>query len=551
MAYIGGGVPGDLEAWEKEYGQYITQGLAGLTHFQRMAILMSVGLVTAIEISNRLSINVILPDMQGNVAASSDTISWVLILYNLGFLCSIALTAWLTRVFGARRHFLLCIALYSAGAIGSFLSPHNLTTLLIARVVMGFGGGAFLVRTVILAGLMFPGRSRLIAVTWLYVELVIFQVAYPIVMGAIDDAFHWNTAFLLDFPFLILGVILILKFLPGGRLVRPKGNAGLDLWGAGFLISALILFQIAMSRGERDLWFQSPLIDGCLAGAVLFFVLFLWWDSRLENQDVVLHLRTMWRQIPLRASFSIIMILGAIMGAGLYVVPQYLRHVQDYNAAQTGAFISLYCGGLGIGLPIALRLLVPRWGGRHTIALGMLLLIATCITFLYIWTPDTPGIILGPLLFLQGFSVAPVLVGASNVATSTAALADLSEVDTTYFFVRQLGNTLGVTAATVIFDRRMTFHSSRLLDKANRLDPTVHSTLSQYANLIAHRGGPNSNPALGALQLFQGQVITQSQLLSYIDVYFCLGVLCVVGLILLAIARISRAEAALARFHFW
>ena len=37
-----------------------------------MTILLSVGLVTAIEISNRLSVNVLLPDMQGNVAASAD-----------------------------------------------------------------------------------------------------------------------------------------------------------------------------------------------------------------------------------------------------------------------------------------------------------------------------------------------------------------------------------------------------------------------------------------------------------------------------------------------
>src|SRR5664279_4568399 len=104
MSYLGANVPGGAEAWEKEYGQFISEGLARLSHFQRMAILMSVGIITAIEISNRISINVILPDMEGNVAASSDTISWVLILYNLGFLCSLALTAWLTRVFGARRH---------------------------------------------------------------------------------------------------------------------------------------------------------------------------------------------------------------------------------------------------------------------------------------------------------------------------------------------------------------------------------------------------------------------------------------------------------------
>src|ERR1039458_6428727 len=52
MSYLGANVPGGGEAWEKEYGRFVTQGLAQLTHFQRMAILMSVGLVTAIEISN-------------------------------------------------------------------------------------------------------------------------------------------------------------------------------------------------------------------------------------------------------------------------------------------------------------------------------------------------------------------------------------------------------------------------------------------------------------------------------------------------------------------
>src|SRR5271167_5230461 len=127
MSYLAGNTSGTLEEWEQREGQFISASLAGLSHRRRLIILLSVGLVTAIEISNRISINVLLPDMEGNVAASSDTISWVLILYNLGFLCSIALTAWLTRVFGPRRHFLSCILLYSLGAIGCFLGPHSLT----------------------------------------------------------------------------------------------------------------------------------------------------------------------------------------------------------------------------------------------------------------------------------------------------------------------------------------------------------------------------------------------------------------------------------------
>ena len=106
-----------------------------------------------------LSINVILPDMQGNVGASSDQISWVIILYNVGFLCSLALSAWMTRVLGTRRHLLISIGFYAVGAIGCALSTHSLEQLLISRLIMGFGGGAFLVRVIILAGLMFPGKS--------------------------------------------------------------------------------------------------------------------------------------------------------------------------------------------------------------------------------------------------------------------------------------------------------------------------------------------------------------------------------------------------------
>jgi DHA2 family multidrug resistance protein len=100
-----------------------------------------------------------------------------------------------------------------------------------------------------------------------------------------------------------------------------------------------------------------------------------------------------------------------------------------------------------------------------------------------------------------------------------------------------------------MFDRRMTLHSSRLLDIANRLDATTRSTLAQYADLI-HRNGGGSDPALGALQLFQNNVITQSRLLSYIDIYFGLAVLGVVALISIAFTRI-RHKLAPHRFHPW
>jgi MFS transporter, DHA2 family, multidrug resistance protein len=540
-----------LEPWEQEYADGVDQSLAQLSPRRRLTILFSIGLVTAIEISNRLSINVLLPDLQGNVAGSSDDVSWVIILYNLGFLCSMAISYWMTRVLGPRRNLLYSIGLYAVGVVGCFLSAHSLKSLLISRVIMGFGGGAFLVRTVILVRLMFPAKTRLFATTWLYFELYFFASIYPTAMGWISDTLRWNYAFLLDFPFLAIGAYLIWKFVPRQHLFLRSEKSFVDAWGAGLLIAALGSMQIALSRGERDEWLQSPFIACFLLAAVVCFAGFLWWDWRPENPAPVLHLRTIWRQAPLRASLAVVTIVGAMLGASLFVLPQYLRNVQDYSATQTGGFISAYTAGLGIGMLLALRYLLPRLGGFGLVALGALMMCAACVNFIYAWTPTTPTWVLALSTFLQGFSLGPLLLGASNISTSQAAIPDLNDVSTSYFFVRQLGNTFGVTAATVIFDHRQTLHSARLVDLANRLDPTLESFLSQYSSLISREGGAASNPALGAVQIFQSNVITQSLLLSYIDIYFGLAVLSVAVLTLLIFARPKNASSTVQSHLQW
>src|SRR5271154_2399429 len=537
MSYLGGSPP---ESWELEEEQFLTSVVPSLSYAHRIAVLLTVGMVAAIEISNRLSINVFLPDMQGNVGASSDEISWVIILYNVGYLCSIAMAAWMTRVMGARRHLLISIAIYATGAMGCVLSTGSLGQLLASRLIMGFGGGAFLVRVGILTGLLFPGKARMAASTRLYLVLAVFEVPYPAVMGWVTDTFHWNYAFLVDFPFLAIGAFLIWKLVPPGFLYERQKNSRVDVWGALLLIASLACLETATSRGERDLWLQSSWIAAALVAAIILFIAFLWWDYRPQNSSPVLHLRMIVRHATLRTYFLVILIVGAFFGAGLYVVPQYLRFVQDYSAFQAGGFISMYTLGLGLGLQYALHLLIPRLGPVRTLAGGLLILAAAYLAICYIWTPTTPTIVLAPVIFLQGFCIGPVILAAGTVVSANAPIARVNDISTTYFFVRQLGNTFGVTAATVLFDRRMSLHSSRLLDVSNRLDATTRATLAQYANLIHRNGGGSSDPALGALRLFQNNVITQSRLFSYIDIYFGLAVLGVVALISIAVTQIEH-----------
>src|ERR1700729_4414991 len=314
MSYLGAG---SAEAWELEEEQSLNSVIPGMSYRRRIGVLLTVGMVAAIEISNRLSINVFLPDMQGNVGASSDEISWVIILYNVGYLCSIALAYWMTRVMGTKRHLLLSIAIYAVGALGCVLSTGSLGQLLASRLIMGFGGGAFLVRVVILSGLLFPGKARMAAATKLYLVLSAFEVPYPCPMGWITDTFHWNYAFLVDFPFLAIGAFLIWKLIPPGFLRPGEKDSQVDVWGALLLIASLACLETATSRGEQDLWFQSNWITLALVAAGIFFISYLWWDYRPENALPILHLRMSARQTSRPPFFLVILVVGASVGAGL------------------------------------------------------------------------------------------------------------------------------------------------------------------------------------------------------------------------------------------
>jgi len=56
MSHLAGSSPATQESWEAEEGRYISSTIAGLSHERRLTLLLTLGLVNAIEISNRISI---------------------------------------------------------------------------------------------------------------------------------------------------------------------------------------------------------------------------------------------------------------------------------------------------------------------------------------------------------------------------------------------------------------------------------------------------------------------------------------------------------------
>ena len=530
-----------FEDWETRRLARLQEYNREVSRADRWTVLAALGIATGIELAGRTATGILLPDMQGNAGATLDELSWVLIAYNTGYICSLGISAGFVRSFGTRKLWLACLVLFGLGNVLTYFS-HQLTSLLIARGIAGLGGGIFLVRSIVFLRELFSKREMARAVTLFNTLVFSIKALWPILMGALSDASSWNNAFLTQVPLIALSYFLISRHMPA-RLEPVEELPPADFAGVGLMLSSMVCGQIALNRGERDMWFQSPLIVSLLIVSVLCFIAFLWWDSRPGNQNPVFHIRTILSQRTYTAAFGLVLLCGVFLGAGLYVIPQYLRILQPYDAQQTAVFYLVDTIGLSLGVNFAVWIGVPRFGGAKTAGLGILLFGIANTIFLLIWTDMTPGNYIGYVLLLLGIGTGLLLPGVSLLSTGTLDRRFQNEAASSYFFLRQVGASLGVTAAAVLIDQRMTIHSSRLLDTANRLDPAAQRVLQDFASLVATRANGTSVPDPGNYQLFQGLVVTQARLLAFIDICFCLAVAAGLGLIVLAVARWRQLHA--------
>ena len=70
-----------------------------------------------------------------------ERVSWILIAYLVAATCAAPVFGQLGDFFGRRRLLFVALAIFFAGCAGCALAP-NLPSLIVARVVQGFGGGA-------------------------------------------------------------------------------------------------------------------------------------------------------------------------------------------------------------------------------------------------------------------------------------------------------------------------------------------------------------------------------------------------------------------------
>src|SRR5690625_3030579 len=433
---------------------------ARLTTEQRR--LLAVALVPLFMALLSVSIvNVVLPSIQTSIGASNTGLQWVLTGYTLAFGVLLVPAGRAGDLYGRARLFILGLALFGLASLAAGLAPNELI-LNIARAFMGFGAGFLNPQPVGVVQQCFQGEQRGRAFG-LFGSMVGVSVAIGPVLGGtliavLGPDLGWRSAFLINVPIAVAGVITAVKWLPASawralpEALRDNAKGDrpdLDPVGIVLLGLATLAIMLPFLQSDAGTWIWS-----LLGLAALLFYLWLRWEGRYKARGRSPMVDTALFRIRTFANGSLLIGLYFTgMTSVWVVVALYLQLGQGYSALEAGL----------VGLPSAIMSAISAAiAGRHVVRVGRsivllgisMLLVGLAASAVVLLLHDRLGISIWWLLVSMAF----VGLGQGNTVSPNQTLS-LRDVPLIYAGSaggvmqtgQRIGTAIGIALNTAIF----------------------------------------------------------------------------------------------------
>jgi DHA2 family multidrug resistance protein len=415
-------------------------------------------------------VNVALPNMAGNLGAATDEISWVATGYILANVIVMPLNGWLTALLGRKKFYATSLVIFT---VSSFLcgTAHDVTTLVIWRVIQGFGGGALQPTAQAILFESYPVEKRGAAMAIFGLGAMVGPAIGPTLGGAIVDNYAWPLIFFINIPIGILAFVMTMLFIRDpDYIVKPERGA--DWIGLGAMTAGIASLQYVLERGQREDWFDSPSIVMLSIVSVVSLAFFI--VRELRDPHPFVDLKVFGSR-----SFAGATIIGIVSGFGLYglnlILPLFFQNVLGFDALQTGYALLPGAIATAVSMPIAGRLtsvLDPRV--EIGIGLGMFALgswwMGDLNQYAGFWDIFWPRI-------LQGFALGFLFVPLTTSALAEISRAKMANATGLYTLVRQLGGSLGIAVLELVQIRREDFAQQTLAASVSLSNPMVSNML--------------------------------------------------------------------------
>jgi DHA2 family multidrug resistance protein len=505
--------------------------------------LLGLGLATGMEFYSNDSMNLILPDIAGTIGVSFDEASWLLTVYSCSLFFGVPVSIWMERRFGYRRFLIGTIVVFAVTAAAGPFAP-DFATMLLARAIQGFAGAGLYVWWRASIYMLLSKAQRSASLMQVSTMLYLSSAAGLLASGYITDHFNWRLAFLPNLVYALGAIALLLRSIPSTAASAPAARADrTDVIGIALLALALVSLQIALNRGQIDDWFDSAFIQRLAWTSVVAAVLFVFWQTSPHNGAPLLQFDLL-RDRRVLSSALIGVFSGIILSGSLYALPEFLRNIdpEPHSATRTGQVMCAYALAAAAIRPLVLPL-VARIGQRKTIALALVMLVASMLLFVRLLTTGTPDAAYIAPLVLYAFCLAPLLPAVGSGTVGRVEQARLLDGVSLYMTFRQFGASIGVALLTILIEQRETLHSSRLFEHLRTASVTTGDWLLRATAIFASRGGESAIEARHmATKLLAVAGSRQAATLAYADAFLFMALIGAAALCLVPIIPPTPTE---------
>ncbi|MFD7125178.1 MULTISPECIES: MFS transporter [Streptomyces] len=405
-------------------------------------------------------VNVILAPIIEDLSIGSSEAQWIQESYAITFAALLLVTGRLSDLYGARRIFLLGLAVFGVTSLLAALAPSG-GLLILARFVQGVGGAMMLPTSLALLNAAFTGRARGQAFAVWGSTIGAAAAVGPLLGGWLADL-SWRWAFGINIPLVALIVVGVLLHLDAS----PRTPGRIDGAGAALSAAGLGLLAFVLIEGRVYGWLLTtePLEIGGFS-----------WSGGLSPVFValllsVLALGVFWRrQTALsRAGDEPLMDVGLfsirsfrngnlvtlMVGLGEFgiiaVLPLWLQFALGYSAFEAGlALVALAAGSFvasGASFPMAATV-----SALAQVRIGLALEAAGLTALALTASTDSSWWLIALALFVYGIGVGFATAQVTNIVLVDVPERSGGQASGIQSAARELGSALGIALLTTLF----------------------------------------------------------------------------------------------------
>jgi DHA2 family multidrug resistance protein len=479
-------------------------------------------------------VNVAVPHLTGSLGVTVEQITWVTTGFVIATVMVMPLTGFLARLFGQKRVYMVCLALF---IIGSALCGmvRTLPLLVFFRVLQGLGAGALQPTEQAILRQTFPPKEQGMAMALFGMAVVLGPAFGPTLGGYIVDNYSWPWIFYINVPIGIISLMMVSRFVHEPEDVRAamhqmaaRQRKNMDWGGIALLFIGIGTMQYVLEEGNRNDWFQSGEIKIITLVAVVSLVALVIRELSARVPAVDLSL---FKDVVFTSGTVIGAVMFAMLMAVTFLLPLFMQFLLGFSAMQAGLAMMPRSLCMLVVMPIVGRL-YNKVSPRLVVAFGILLFAYTAwLMGHYTLATSTADVI--QVLIIQGVAFSCLWIPLTTMALSTIPRHRLSDATGLNSLLRQTGGSVGLAVFATLLARFATSARGNMLSHFTMSSPAMLARMGGIRRMLEGRGLDALAAQRAAARMIDGQLRQQAMMISFEKLFYLAGILflCVLPLV--------------------